>query len=84
MVDLLRVEAEEKRAAKRKRDEEAVRATAKSQAEVEALSPLQGFHMGWAKPETHGFQPQEPSLKPETQHETHPCQNLKPKTQYLI
>ena len=38
--------------------------------------------MGWAKPETHGFQPQEPSLKPETQHETHPCQNLKPKTQH--
>ena len=35
------------------------------------LSPLHGFHRGWAKPETHGFQPQEPSLKPETQHETH-------------
>jgi len=38
-----------------------------------ALSPLQGFHRGWAKPETHGFQTQEPSLKPETQHETHSC-----------
>jgi hypothetical protein len=34
------------------------------------FSPLQGFHRGWAKPETHGFQTQEPSLKPETQHET--------------
>jgi hypothetical protein len=45
------------------------------------LSPLQGFHRGWAKPETHGFQTQEPSLKPETQHETHSCQNPKPKTQ---
>ena len=30
------------------------------------------MHRGWAKPETHGFQPKEPSLKPETQHETHP------------
>jgi len=46
------------------------------------FSPTHGFHRGWAKPETHGFQPQESSLKPETQHETHSCQNLKPETQH--
>ncbi len=49
---------------------------------IENFSPLHGFHMGWAKPETHGFQTQEPSLKPENQHETHSCQ--KPETQNPI
>jgi hypothetical protein len=45
----------------------------KTSEEISRFSPLQGFHKGWAKPETHGFQTQEPSLKPETQHETHSC-----------
>ena len=48
--------------------------TSRSNAHTSRSAPARGtiacaMHRGWAKPETHGFQPKEPSLKPETQHE---------------